>query len=192
MPLCSYPPEEPECENDDSPLVEEAIANIEDVPPGTKKTFEVRGRKILVINDEGRLLAINGLCSHYNFPLENGIYAKGRIRCPLHGACFNVRTGDIEDYPGFDSLHSYQVSNQNGKIGIKTTEKKLGSDRKVRALPKMKKCDDRPVVVIGGGIAASTFIEHSRLNGLVTPIVVISEESFPPYDRVLLSKENFG
>lgn len=72
--------------------------------------FEVRDRKVLVINDEGRIYAINGLCSHYNFSLENGTYAKGRIRCPLHGACFNVRSGDIEDYPGFDSLHSYVVS----------------------------------------------------------------------------------
>lgn len=44
------------------------------------------------------------------------------------------------------------------------------------------------MVVIGGGIAAATFIEHSRLNGLVTPILVISEEFSPPYDRVLLSK----
>lgn len=34
--------------------------------------FEVRGRKILVINDEGKLYAINGLCSHYNYSLENG------------------------------------------------------------------------------------------------------------------------
>lgn len=32
-----------------------------------------------------------------------------RVRCPFHGACFNVRTGDIEDYPGLDSLPTYKV-----------------------------------------------------------------------------------
>ncbi|CAI5453141.1 unnamed protein product [Caenorhabditis angaria] len=186
--LCCYPPNEPECAIDDSAVVEESIGKVEEVPPGTKKIFEVRGRKILVINDNNKLLAINGLCSHYNFPLENGVYANGRIRCPLHGACFNVRTGDIEDYPGFDSLNSYQVSDVNGEIVIKTTEKKLGSDRRIRYVAKTKKCDDRPIIVIGGGVAAATFIEHSRLNGLVTPILVISEESITPYDRVLLSK----
>ncbi|CAI2353352.1 unnamed protein product [Caenorhabditis sp. 36 PRJEB53466] len=188
MTLCAYPPVEPECDQDDSPIVEEVIGKLEDVAPGTKKIFEVRDRKVLVINDDGKLLAINGLCSHYNFPLESGVYAKGRIRCPLHGACFNVRTGDIEDYPGFDSVHSYPVYEKEGNIYIKTTKKKLGSDRRVRHLPTLKKCEDRPVVIIGGGVAAATFIEHSRLNGLVTPILVISEESFPPYDRVLLSK----
>lgn len=32
-----------------------------------------------------------------------------RVRCPFHGACFNVKTGDIEEYPGLDSLPSYKV-----------------------------------------------------------------------------------
>lgn len=82
----------------------------------------------------------------------------------------------------------FQVTVNDGNLIIKTTEKKLGSDRRIRHLPKMKQCNDRPVVIIGGGVATATFIEHSRLNGLITPILVISEESLPPYDRVLLSK----
>lgn len=32
-----------------------------------------------------------------------------RVRCPFHGACFNVTTGDIEDYPGLDCLPTYKV-----------------------------------------------------------------------------------
>ncbi|CAB3397598.1 unnamed protein product [Caenorhabditis bovis] len=177
-------------ESDSSPVVEEVIASINDVPPGTKKMFELYDRKILVINDNGSLYAINGLCSHYNFPLENGIYANGRIRCPLHGACFNVKTGDIEEYPGFDSLHTFDVRVENDSIILKTTEKILKTgDRRRRVCKKVAKCEDRPIIVIGGGVATATFIEHSRLNGLQTPIVVISEESFTPYDRVLLSKK---
>lgn len=35
MSLCSYPPHEPECDSDDSPVVEEVIAKLEEVPPGT-------------------------------------------------------------------------------------------------------------------------------------------------------------
>jgi nitrite reductase/ring-hydroxylating ferredoxin subunit len=33
----------------------------------------------------------------------------GRIRCPWHGACFNVATGDIEDFPGMDGIQTYAV-----------------------------------------------------------------------------------
>ncbi|CAD6186915.1 unnamed protein product [Caenorhabditis auriculariae] len=187
--LCCPPPVGPDTALDDSPIVEQVIGKAADVPPGSKKMFEVNERKILVINDSGRLFAINGLCSHYNFPLDGGAYSKGRIRCPLHGACFNVATGDIEDYPGFDSLHTFNVSDKNGDLVIKTTEKRLSNDRRTRTMPTLKKCEDIPIVVIGSGPAAATFIEHSRLNGLATPILVISEESFTPYDRVLCSKK---
>ena len=38
-----------------------------------------------------------------------GVYCNGRVRCPWHGACFNIKTGDIEDFPGLDSLHSFKV-----------------------------------------------------------------------------------
>lgn len=39
-----------------------------------------------------------------------GVLVGDRVRCPFHGACFNVKTGDIEDYPGLDCLPTYKVS----------------------------------------------------------------------------------
>lgn len=38
-----------------------------------------------------------------------GSLSGDRVRCPWHGACFNTRTGDIEDFPGLDSLHVFEV-----------------------------------------------------------------------------------
>lgn len=38
-----------------------------------------------------------------------GVLSKGHVRCPWHGACFNIATGDIEDFPGLDSLPTFQV-----------------------------------------------------------------------------------
>lgn len=80
----------------------------------------MKGRKVLLVNDNGSFQAIGALCSHYSGKLENGlcrsgeivagVYSKGAIRCPLHGACFSTKTGDIEDFPGLDALFSFQVS----------------------------------------------------------------------------------
>lgn len=39
-----------------------------------------------------------------------GVLSKGHVRCPWHGACFNIATGDIEDFPGLDSLPTFQVT----------------------------------------------------------------------------------
>lgn len=43
-----------------------------------------------------------------HFP-RSGVLSRGRVRCPWHGACFNISTGDLEDFPGLDSLHKFQV-----------------------------------------------------------------------------------
>jgi nitrite reductase/ring-hydroxylating ferredoxin subunit len=36
-----------------------------------------------------------------------------RVRCPWHGACFRLDTGDIEEFPDCGSLHRFQV----GELG---------------------------------------------------------------------------
>ena len=44
-----------------------------------------------------------------NLPLT-GVVSNGHVRCPWHGACFNIRTGDIEDFPGLDSVQKFDVN----------------------------------------------------------------------------------
>lgn len=39
-----------------------------------------------------------------------GALCNGRVRCPWHGACFSTQTGDIEDFPGLDSIPKFDVS----------------------------------------------------------------------------------
>ena len=38
-----------------------------------------------------------------------GVFCDGLIRCPWHGACFSVNSGDIEDFPGLDSIPKFDV-----------------------------------------------------------------------------------
>ena len=37
------------------------------------------------------------------------MFSGGLIRCPWHGACFAVNSGDIEDFPGLDSIPKFDV-----------------------------------------------------------------------------------
>lgn len=67
------------------------------------------GKKILLVKQKGELHAIGTKCTHYGALLHTGALTEGRVRCPWHGACFNIKTGDIEDYPGLDSLPCYKV-----------------------------------------------------------------------------------
>ncbi|GBP41546.1 Apoptosis-inducing factor 3 [Eumeta japonica] len=91
--------------------VEQVVCNQNDLNDNEMKVFDIgEDQKVLVVKQKGEINAIGTKCTHYGAPLANGALSDGRIRCPWHGACFNIKTGDIEDFPGFDSLPCYQVT----------------------------------------------------------------------------------
>lgn len=53
------------------------------------------GGKVLLVKQGGKLHAVGHKCSHYGAPLVNGALGDGRVRCPWHGACFNLNTGKV-------------------------------------------------------------------------------------------------
>ena len=65
--------------------------------------------KALLVYQGGEYMACGHKCTHYGAPLIKGALGNGRVRCPWHGACFNVKTGDIEDFPGLDGIAVHQV-----------------------------------------------------------------------------------
>ena len=73
------------------------------------KQFAIGPGKVLLTKYKGIVSAVGAKCTHYGAPLATGSYSEGRVRCPWHGACFNTATGDIEDFPGLDSLYKYEV-----------------------------------------------------------------------------------
>jgi 3-phenylpropionate/trans-cinnamate dioxygenase ferredoxin reductase component len=46
-----------------------------------------------------------------------------------------------------------------------------------------------PIVVVGGGLAAGTLVTQLRERGHVGPIVLLTDEAHPPYERPPLSKD---
>lgn len=73
------------------------------------REIELGEHKALLVRQNGNWSALGAKCTHYGAPLIKGCLGNGRLRCPWHGACFNVTTGDIEDFPGLDSLPLFQV-----------------------------------------------------------------------------------
>lgn len=81
------------------------------------KSFISRMRQIdigdsghaLLVRENGAYTAVGHKCTHYGAPLVKGSLVNGLVRCPWHGACFNVHTGDIEDFPGLDNIPKFQV-----------------------------------------------------------------------------------
>lgn len=51
------------------------------------------GGKVLLVKQKGEIFAVGTKCSHYGAPLVTGALGNGRVRCPWHGACFDLKSG---------------------------------------------------------------------------------------------------
>jgi len=86
--------------------------------PGTMKRVDLRGRRILLANVQGRYCAVDDTCTHEDASLSTGVLKGDLVRCPLHGSRFNVCTGKALEEPAEDDLRTYPVRLQEGRILI--------------------------------------------------------------------------
>ncbi|OAF59965.1 hypothetical protein VC83_03037 [Pseudogymnoascus destructans] len=92
------------------------------VKPGEKREVEVDGveeGKVLLLNVAGKTTAVGAKCTHYGAPLVKGVLTgDGRITCPWHGACFNAKTGEIENAPALDNLPVFGLVEKDGGVYV--------------------------------------------------------------------------
>ncbi|KAI1358287.1 hypothetical protein F5Y08DRAFT_333245 [Xylaria arbuscula] len=163
--------------------------------PGEKKEVEVEGldgAKVLLLNAGGdQIQAVGPKCTHYGASLVNGVLTKsGRLVCPWHGACFNAKTGDVEDAPALDALTAFKLVEKDGAVYVRGEEAAIKSGRRkpnVRCRVSNTSETDR-VIVVGGGSGTIGAIEGLRAGGFSAPITVITKEGYLPIDRTKLSK----
>ncbi|MFM5931032.1 MAG: Rieske (2Fe-2S) protein [Novosphingobium sp.] len=85
------------------------VASLSDVPPGTKKLVTVNGAEVLLCNTNDRVFAVENLCSHAEEKLDCGRMRSGWIACPVHGARFNLATGEAMNPPATQPIQTFAV-----------------------------------------------------------------------------------
>ncbi|XP_018343990.1 PREDICTED: apoptosis-inducing factor 3-like isoform X1 [Trachymyrmex septentrionalis] len=172
--------------------VEEVVCKQEDINENEMKMLPLGSteKKILLIKQNGELHAVGTRCTHYGALLNTGALGEGRVRCPLHGACFNIKTGDIEDYPGLDSLPCYKVRvDKSGLVHVKAKCKELYNNRRIKDMSARDPESIKTVVIVGGGPSGATCAESLRQEGFTGRIIMICRENIIPYDRIKVSKK---
>ncbi|GLH11238.1 uncharacterized protein GBIM_16062 [Gryllus bimaculatus] len=174
-------------------IVEDVLCNESDLKENEMQTFDLGGLgDVVVVRQRGQIYALCNECTHYGAPLSSGALSIGRIRCPWHGACFNLATGDIEDFPGLDDLPSLTVSIQpDGGVKVRALRKDFENKRRSRCkatVQKSPELDSRIFVVAGGGPAGQVCAETLREGGFRGKLIMLAAERYLPYERVLLSK----
>jgi len=80
-----------------------------EIPSGGHKAITINGTPIVLFNLEGEYYAIENRCTHQDFPLSEGQIIDNQITCPLHGAQFNIKTGEVTAPPAFMDVATFAV-----------------------------------------------------------------------------------
>ncbi|KAL1464640.1 hypothetical protein WDU94_004268 [Cyamophila willieti] len=171
-------------------VVRKAICCVDELPLNTLQEFMFENRKILVVRQREGIYAVGDKCTHRGDPLVNGVLGRGRVRCSTCGSCFSLSTGLVEDSPTLDPLPCYQVEVLDNTVYVSIKHRDLQEDGCYRLVlpPRIEFETKETFVIIGGGPAAATCIEHLRDLAYAGRIFVFMREPRLPYYRSALSK----
>ena len=85
------------------------VAETSEIPPGKMKSVRLGQEEVLLANVDGNFHAISDTCSHQGGTLSDGDLAGEQVECPLHGAAFNVVTGEVQNLPARQGVQAYEV-----------------------------------------------------------------------------------
>ena len=159
---------------------------VDDLPDGAMLQGKVGDDDVILARRGDEFFAVGANCTHYGGPLANGLMLGDELRCPLHHACFSLRTGEALRAPAFDAIPCWRVERIGDSVFIREKLTPRPSSAAVSAnshkLP-------ASVVIVGGGAAGLVAADTLRREGYEGPVTIISADDFAPYDRPNLSKE---
>ncbi|QDW36136.1 non-heme iron oxygenase ferredoxin subunit [Bradyrhizobium sp. KBS0727] len=84
-----------------------AVCATADIETGTMMPVEIGDLQIAIYNVGGEFFATDNICSHAFALLTDGLLEDDMVECPLHGACFDVKTGKAQCEPAEIDLRVY-------------------------------------------------------------------------------------
>lgn len=116
-------------------MAKHVVTAVTELPPGSRRLFNVKGRPIVVFNLSGEFFALINNCPHQGGSLcdgaiaglvestEPGIYNYSRrgeiLKCPWHGWEFDIRTGQSWCEPSKVRARRFDTEVQSGATLIK-------------------------------------------------------------------------
>jgi nitrite reductase/ring-hydroxylating ferredoxin subunit len=107
------------------------LAAADEVAPGEIKQYRVEDRFVALCNVDGEFHAFEDVCTHQFTHLSDGEFAGSEVKCPLHGARFDVKTGAAKSLPAVKPVPKHEVKVEDGHVYVALNPKrvKLGGGR---------------------------------------------------------------
>jgi 3-phenylpropionate/trans-cinnamate dioxygenase ferredoxin subunit len=98
------------------------VADVVDIPAEMGYRVEIDDVPIAIWNVDGEFYATSDVCTHEETSLAEGDLWGEVVECPMHGAQFDVRTGEVLSLPAVIPLATYAVRVEDGAIYIEWSE----------------------------------------------------------------------
>ena len=110
------------------------LGAVDEVGPGEIKQYLVEDRFVALCNVEGEFHAFEDVCTHQFTHLSEGEFTDSEVKCPLHGARFDVKTGAAKSLPAVKPVPKHEVKVENGNVYVALNPKrvKVGGRRGLR------------------------------------------------------------
>jgi apoptosis-inducing factor 3 len=161
--------------------------DVHDVSDGSIVSGRVGTEEAILVRRGNEYFAVGAQCTHYHGALTSGLLVDDTVRCPLHHACFSLRTGVAVRAPALDPIACWRVE----LIGEKIFARERIAQTPARAMPSTagEKPTLKSVAIIGGGAAGLAAADMLRRKGYSSGITIVSADDSAPYDRPNLSKD---
>ncbi len=92
--------------------------SLDQLETGKPVKLEKNGKTICVARVGDEVFAVNDTCSHSEASLSEGDLTDFKIECWLHGAEFDLRTGQALSLPATQSLETYAVKVDGNSVTV--------------------------------------------------------------------------
>ncbi|HEV8323699.1 MAG TPA: Rieske 2Fe-2S domain-containing protein, partial [Myxococcota bacterium] len=155
------------------------------LPEGIPVLGHVGADAVLLVRRGETVFATGASCTHYGGPLVEGLVVGETVRCPLHHACFSLRTGEALGAPALSALACYEVLRDGDTVRLgrvlPAATRSLSEAARAAA--------PSSIVVVGAGAAGAAAVETLRREGYSGPVTLVGGELPGPVDRPNLSKD---
>lgn len=92
-----------------------AVAEIDEDEP---KSVTIGRFQIALCKVDGKVYAIDDICTHEFASLCEGVVEGDEIECPLHQARFHIPTGKVKAPPATEDLATFPVKAEGGDVYV--------------------------------------------------------------------------
>jgi len=92
--------------------------NLSELKENAPIKVELGGKDLCVVRQGDEVFAVDDICSHAEASLSEGAVSPGKIECWLHGAEFDLRSGDALTPPAIAPVATFTVTIEGERVTI--------------------------------------------------------------------------